>query len=90
MLRLRDLDPSEVLLWWAQEDAKHGRDIQNVITHARGRYVDRDELTPPRIRRHIRAILHRRGLLPDRPPTPRDYERIKRHILKTWYDHDLI
>lgn len=90
-MRLRDLNTSLVLLWWAQEDARNGRDIQSVITHARGRYVDRDELHPAKVRRFVRQCLRRRGLLPaDRAPTPRDYERIKRHLITTWFDHDLI
>lgn len=91
MLRLRDLNTALVLLWWAQERSAHGRDIDNVIRNARGHYVDREDLTPPKVRRFIRQALRHRGLLPgNRAPTPRDYERIKHLIIDTWYDQPII
>lgn len=90
-MRLRDFSEASLLIWWAREPSANKQDIKRMIGLARLHQIDHEDLTIPKMRRHVRKLLLKHQLIPgNRPATDQDYQQAKETIKASWFDQDII
>jgi hypothetical protein len=89
MIRIRDFDQDQILLWWSEAPKFGETRFGRVARIGKAYQIDERDLQESRLRQRIPKLLQKRRYLPrNRAPNNQDYDLAAEQFLDQWYNQE--